>query len=535
MPYLTIIRKDVKAEAPPARLPAGRPVTVGRSVTSSIQVRDLKMSRVHFELSVADGIAVITDLGSKNGTFVNGKRVASTALREGDIIQVGYSKFKYHEGEPGEPAGAAKELHPTRMVQPAAKSHPSARPATKTLSSAKPATMVQPPAGLEPKTQQPAKPAVMASTTTHRTTIPPVLKPPSPPQPPPVGVSSRPQVPQSESTPEQTIADSIGIVLDVSVRPLADGEAACCSCRQPVTARELKTAVATSVCGQVCCAKCIVSDPLLGRTVAGYRIDVRLGRGTWATTYKAEQLSMARPVVLRVIGSEVAANHDTIERFLVAVKLGGQISHPNLARIYDIGHTNDVCYVSVEYVDGETVRQRLNAKTTFPIEKAVHIIAEVSGALEIAHQRNMFHRDIRPSNIVLNEDNVPKLIGLGFTKSMEDAAAAGSVRLKRAADAVLYWPPECIENPALANQQADVYSLGAVCYAMIAGTAPFEPASPADLVSAIRSAKPKPLSALRDGVPRRLSTAIAKAMAKDPADRQRDCREFSEDIRTAID
>ncbi len=514
MPYLT----QEQGGNVVAVIPAGRPFTIGRGTGSALRIKDLKMSRVHCELSASGAVTVITDLGSMNGTWVNGKRVASVSLNDGDLIQVGYARLRYHAGGPAAfagrvPAPAAAQAAP----QPKGGApHPPAPPARPRKAAGEEriefAEAIQPPAA------RPAEEGVL------------VLEP----------ISAEGQPPAAEAGKVASgtmdfpgLVTRHWIVQEVPARPPRRGDAACSSCRQPVAAKEVKTGAATNVRGQVCCPKCRESDPLLGKTIAGYRIDAKLGTGPWSVTYKAEQLSMARAVVLRVLGGEQALDSEMTAKFLAAVKRGGQISHPNLVRVYDIGRSEKMCFVSAEYVDGENLKHRVAAGKPFPPLDAVQIVGEVGGAVDVAHRRGVVHRDIRPANIILNDEWIPKLIGLGFCASIEEAAAAGLIKAAHPAEVVACWAPECLYTPEKVGKAADIYSLAAVAYTMLAGQLPFDPADPAELVRAICTVRPKPLDTVRKDVSKRLAGVIAKAMAKDPADRHADCHQFVEALRSA--
>jgi serine/threonine-protein kinase len=503
VPYLKLLSddKDGMTQIP---ILTGRPFTIGRGAASSFRVRDPKLSRVHCEISVSGGIAIITDLGSMNGTYVNGKRIASTALQDQDVIQAGYTKLQYH----------AAELEAAPEAPPPEPAEAEAEPAGPTL------TAVEPDPPAPPET--PAAPAAPEPEPTAT----------QPPQA-PTAEKTRPSEPPGRD--DRAVAEALRITRDEPTRPLRKNEKMCSSCRRPIPAKALKSGAATDIHGQACCPECIASDPLIGRTIAGCRIDAKLGAGAWSATYKAEQLSMARPVVFRVLQSDIAGDPELVALFLAAVKRSGQISHPNLVRIYDIGRTDDFCYVTSELVDGSSLQGLLGAKPAFDPPRAVDLILQVTGAVDAAHRRGVFHRDIRPSNVVLNDDGIAKLIGLGFAKSLEDAAAAGSVAIRHVADSVLYWPPECVVEPTHAVPQTDIYSLGAVLYAVLAGRPAFETSDTEKMVRRVRRLRPKPLHSLRDDVPHRLSAVVAKAMAKSPADRYADCRAFLAALRSALD
>jgi len=506
--HLVIIDKDRKGEDVKTLIPADRPMTIGRSAASSLRIRDAKMSRVHCELTVAGGATTIKDLNSMNGTLVNGKRITSVTLKDGDIVLAGYTQFRYVADE------AAEDEIPAFKLPPKPKPARGARGAATTSGRAQ--------ARKRPAASGPARKRTGGTSRARK-----------------LPSSSRGADTTAGKTKPADAQDDAGIVARFSItcdgpgRALKRGEMLCSCCRRLVTAKEIKVGKGTNIHGQVCCPECLAGDPLLGKTVAGYRIDAKLGTGAWSSTYKAEQLSMARSVVFRAVRAELMADPELSSQFLATIKRGGQISHPNLIRMYDIGRTAKRCYASVEYIDGESVRQLLTKKPGFAVEEAAQIIIEVASAVDVAHRRNVLHRDIRPANIILNEERIPKLAGLGFAKIIEDAAAAGAIKIQHAADIVRYWAPECLTQPKRAGKRADVYSLAATLYAMLARRPPFDEHDPVKLVAMIREAWPAPLDSVRNDVPHRLAAIVAKAMAKNPTDRYPGCQFFIRDLRKA--
>lgn len=481
MPYLLI---TFESQEKRVEMPAKGPFTIGRGKDCSFRVRDLKMSRVHLELTLENGAAKLTDKGSTNGTLLNGAPVKSIQqLKHGDLIQAGCTKIRFVE----EKSTVLEPPQPPRPSEP----DPNA------------ATAVRP-IKFEPK--------VLAAMTE------PLPKPvPKPAQ----GIDFA------------KIVAGLHIVPQNFEREVKKGDLICASCRRFVTPKEVKNGSATNVHGQVCCPECIQKDQMLNTTIAGYRIDTKLGTGTWSVTYKAEQLSMARSVVLRVVKVDVSTDPELSTKFLAAVKRGGQISHPNLVRIYDIGRTDRVRYASVEFIDGLSVKRMMEQKKGIPLDKAIEIICDISSAMDVAHKRGVVHGDIRPSNIIVNDEGIPKLAGLGFAKSIEDAAATGAVRIEHPGESLIYSAPETLIKPLDSGKQADIYSLAAVLYSMISGKTPFDPAlKPDEMLTSICKSMPKPVDQLVKDVPPRVSSAIAKAMAKEPNDRFFECSQFVQALRT---
>ena len=473
VPYLAGVNEDGSDGDVVAEVRPDRALTLGRGSQCPLRMRDPMVSRMHCQVFLSAGGATLTDLESANGTFVNEQQVTSVALRDGDVVRVGDTRLRYRSGKP--PAPEARLAPETPSVLPE------------------------------------------APTIEHRAVG---------------GPRFAPEAPSGRHPADQ--ATRLDIARRTAERPARKSEALCGSCGRVVSARELKSGAATNFHGQACCPDCAEKDPLIGKTIAGYRVDAKLGEGAWATTYRAEQLSMARSVVLRVVKPEITSAPEVVDAFLASVKRGGQISHPNLVRVYDIGRAEQHCYVSVEYVDGENLARIVPRRPGLSIDAAVHLVADVTGAVDVAHRRDVFHRDIRPANILLNEDRVPKLCGLGFAVSIESAVAAETVRIPHPAEVVAYWAPECLADPGRASRQADVYALGAVAYGLLAGGAAFAAENPAELLRMILQVRPRPLDALRSDIPHRLSAVVSKAMAKDPADRYAECRQLASDLRQSI-
>jgi len=521
VPYLLIIDKDGKGEDVKTSIPTDRSLTIGRGAASSLRIRDVKMSRVHCELVVADGVTTITDLSSMNGTLVNDERITSVELKHGDLILAGYTCFRYLADEADEPEPEPEKkvkTGPSKPTPGAGKRTPSLKASPKSKSSSGGGVKFARD-GEAPKRPVKAAPGRQRAGNTSRAGKG-------------ASKSSRAERAEPAGTPDDAgIVSLFGITCDNPDGSPQRGELLCASCRRGVPLKEIKAGNASNIHGQVCCAECLAGDSLIGKTVAGYRIDAKLGSGAWSATYKAEQLSMARSVVFRAIRAELIADRELSTKFLATVKRGGQISHPNLVRMYDIGRTAKRCYASVEYIDGESVKHLMRRKAGFYAEEAAQIMADVAGAVDVAHRQNVLHCDIRPANIILNEERIPKLCGLGFSKVIEDAAAAGSVKVQHATNIVTYWAPERLTNPKRAGKKADVYSLGAVLYAMLAGRPPFEESDPLKLVAMIREARPTSIDNLRKDVPHRLGAVIAKAMAKNPGDRYPGCQFLARDLR----
>ncbi|MDQ7780340.1 MAG: serine/threonine-protein kinase [Planctomycetota bacterium] len=205
--------------------------------------------------------------------------------------------------------------------------------------------------------------------------------------------------------------------------------------------------------------------------IAGYRVTERLGEGSMGMVYKATQISMDRPVALKVLSPRLAANAKFVERFFREARAVARLNHPNIIQGIDVGVSNGVHYFAMEYVDGTTVGNLLARGGAFDEKRALRIIIQIAQALEHANQNNLVHRDVKPDNIMLvSHTGVAKLCDLGVAVMLQPGVAGTS-------DGVVgtpnYISPEQVLGEEL-DIRTDIYALGASFYHMITGGAPFD-------------------------------------------------------------
>ena len=303
-------------------------------------------------------------------------------------------------------------------------------------------------------------------------------------------------------------------------------------CEEPAEATEVAPPQLCAACGRlvplgqlgdarqteerIYCARCVADNALVGRTIGGYEIIQAIGRGSMGTVFKAEQLSMSRPVALKILHRELASNKDATERFLREARAGGQLSHPNIIRIYDMNQAEGLYFISMEFVPGGDAGALVDREGPLPVARVVEIAVQAARALVHAHERGLIHRDIKPANLLLGRDGLIKVADLGLAKSL-DAAGMGSLTASgTTAGTLVYIPPEQLINAAAVDHRADVYSLGATAYHLLVGEPPFRGTTAAQLALAVRSADPPAPRSLRRDVPAPLDDLIVRAMAKDP-------------------
>lgn len=258
-----------------------------------------------------------------------------------------------------------------------------------------------------------------------------------------------------------------------------------------------------------------------------YRIERELGRGGMATVYLAHDLRHARPVALKVLRPELAATLGP-ERFLHEIRIAAALQHPHILPVFDSGDAAGQLWYTMPYVEGETLRQRLIRERQLPLDDARRIALQVLSALEYAHSHGVIHRDVKPENILL-EDDQAVVADLGIARAM---SAVGEDRLTETGLSLgtpAYMSPEqaCAE-PNL-DRRTDIYSLGCVLYEMLAGEPPYTGPTPQAIVARRLTEPPPRLRTVRD-VPESLERAIHRALARNTADRFATARDFGRAI-----
>jgi len=272
-----------------------------------------------------------------------------------------------------------------------------------------------------------------------------------------------------------------------------------------------------------------MSDPLHRLTAAlreQYAIEREIGRGGMATVYLARDLKHDRQVAIKVLRPDLGVMLGS-DRFLQEIRLTANLQHPHIVALYDSGEADGFLYYVMPYVEGESLRERLNREGKLPVREAAQIATDVAAALEYAHRRDIVHRDIKPENILLHEGAV-LVADFGIARA---TAAAGGDRLTAVGLAVgtpAYMSPEQAAGTSDADARSDLYSLGCVLYEMLAGKPPFTAPSPQQVLSQQVVAEPPPLTASGVYVSGAVTGVVQRALAKEPGARYQTAREFSE-------
>ncbi len=273
--------------------------------------------------------------------------------------------------------------------------------------------------------------------------------------------------------------------------------------------------------------------------VPGYRIDGVLGHGGMGTVYRATQLSLDRPGALKVMSRHWAADPVFVARFTREAFAAALLNHPNVVQIYDIGEVDGTRFFSMEYVPGRTLADVVKAEGKLDPETAVGYVLQAARGLKHAHDRGMIHRDVKPDNLLLDEQGIVKVADLGLVKTpmlareadrLADAAGLRSLPpdmtgAKMALGTPAYMAPEQCRDASNVDHRADVYALGATLYALVTGRPPFDGGTAVELMTQQAYAPLVPPEAHVGRVPKELSAVIQKMMAKSPAERFADVGE----------
>jgi len=260
------------------------------------------------------------------------------------------------------------------------------------------------------------------------------------------------------------------------------------------------------------------TQTLQGGTVfAGYAILRELGRGGMATVYLAEDTKHHRQVALKLLRPEVATSIEA-DRFLKEIGITATLTHPNILPLYDSGREGGQPFYTMPYVEGGSLRERLDSEQQLPVEEAVRLIREVADALGYAHDRGVVHRDIKPENILL-EQHHPVVVDFGVARARSINTDVNSTGAGIVLGTPAYMSPEQASGERGVDHRADQYALACVLYEMLAGEPPFSGGGTRATLARHVADSPPPLSLVRPGVPSAVRTALNRALAKCPEDR----------------
>ncbi len=266
-----------------------------------------------------------------------------------------------------------------------------------------------------------------------------------------------------------------------------------------------------------------------------YRLEEPIGRGGMATIFKAvDEQMMGRIVAVKVLREVYSNDPKFVTRFQREARAASALQHPNIVQVYDYGQSGDSYYIVMEYIDGMDLRRYLKQHGgRLPIERAVEISRSVAMGLGAAHRRGIVHRDVKPQNIMLNDDGVVKLTDFGIASMYKDADAERLTTTGMTLGTVQYYAPEQAQGE-IVRPSADVYALGIVMYEILTGQTPFDGDTPVAVAMKHIQEDPEPPSKINPRIPPQLERIIMRCLEKDPAARFRDGDELAATLTTFL-
>jgi eukaryotic-like serine/threonine-protein kinase len=257
-----------------------------------------------------------------------------------------------------------------------------------------------------------------------------------------------------------------------------------------------------------------------------YRRVRLLGHGGMATVELAQDTELGRPVAIKRLADNLAANEEYEQRFLREARLAARLSHPNIVAVYDAGTENRIPYIVMEYVEGETVSDLLRRRGRLEPAEAVALVLQACSGLEAAHEAGLVHRDIKPQNLLLGPDGTLKIADFGIARSLDGTQLTQAGTVLGTAG---YLAPEQASGEKV-SAAADIYALGAVLYELLTGRPPYEADSLAGLFAKQTEGSITPLRELAPAAPSRLEDAVMHALARDPEYRPESAAAFAAEL-----
>jgi TolB-like protein len=257
-----------------------------------------------------------------------------------------------------------------------------------------------------------------------------------------------------------------------------------------------------------------------------YRIEREIGAGGMATVYLAKDLRHDRDVALKLLKPELGAVLGA-ERFLSEIRVTAKLQHPNLLPLFDSGENDGQLWYVMPFVEGETLRAKMDRERQFPLKEAVRIAVLVAGALDYAHRHRVVHRDLKPENILL-QDGQPLIADFGIALAVANTAGNRITQTGLSLGTPQYMSPEQAMGERMIDARSDIYSLGAVLYEMLVGEPPFTGPTTQSIIAKLVTESPRSARESRPSVSTGLNAVVMKALEKIPADRFQTAKEFAE-------
>lgn len=272
--------------------------------------------------------------------------------------------------------------------------------------------------------------------------------------------------------------------------------------------------------------------PLVGKKLGYYEVLEQIGKGGMGVVYKARDKSLDRFVALKVLSPYLSEDPEFEKRFVREARGSAKLDHPNIVQVYAAGKFENTLFIAMQYVKGKTLSQFIKETGKIDVENALSITLQVADALGAAHKTELIHRDIKPNNIMIDEDGNIKVMDFGLSRSVSGKTDVTQTGIYLGTPE--YSSPEQCETSTLDNR-TDIYSLGVVLYEMLTGRVPHVAETPMALFKKIEKEKPIPIRDLNPSVSQPVVKIVEKMLAKDRNQRYTSCDELKEDILNILD
>jgi serine/threonine protein kinase len=266
-----------------------------------------------------------------------------------------------------------------------------------------------------------------------------------------------------------------------------------------------------------------------GKTILHYKILEKLGEGGMGIVYKGTDTKLERTVAIKILPPHLLASREDRARFNREAKAAAALHHPNIATVFEINESEDKPFIVMEYIEGKTLNHTLENKP-LKIQDAISVAIQVAEGLKAAHAKNIIHRDIKSSNIIIGPDNFAKILDFGLAKT---SMSTKLTKMGSTIGTIAYMSPEQLKGEDV-DQRSDLWSLGVLLYELVSGQLPFKAEYDQAIIYSIENEQPEPLTSLRTGVPMSLEWIVTKLMAKDPNERYQNAQDLIIDLK-AID
>jgi eukaryotic-like serine/threonine-protein kinase len=271
---------------------------------------------------------------------------------------------------------------------------------------------------------------------------------------------------------------------------------------------------------------------MIGTVLSGrYRLEAKLGSGGMSTVYLARDATLDRQVAVKVMHREMSEQPDQLERFRQEARAVAKLSHPNVVAVIDAGEDGGYPYIVFEYVEGETLKQRIARVGALDTQEALAYAIEIARGLTVAHARNMVHRDVKPQNVLIDAEGRAKLTDFGISRQLEQDGMTATGRVLGTTD---YVAPEQAMGHG-ADPRSDLYSLGVVLYEMLIGQVPFHADSQVGVAMKHVNEELPDVQQRRPEISAAAALVVERATAKDPAKRYQEVGEMIDDLSTALE